>query len=423
MSYPKDLLGKISTRRNLQASWEEISLSAKPQSHGASEQTIKDFRSNLKSNLEMIRKELINGKYHFGAVRAVTIKKRNGKRRPLRIADVRDRVVQRAITRILENYLVKPFGLNNLASHAYRPRKGIQTAIKQMLTYNQEGCRIVLEADIVNFFDSVKIDKLLEMVFSKLPDKTLNGLIEQAFKVEIGNKSELTKEDWDLYPDSSTGLPQGGYLSPLFSNIYLSKFDHELIKANFRLIRYADDFIIMCESNEEAEKAYALVLQIIEVDLGLKLHPRDDDNPQAKTRKIQLTQTPITFLGINFNGFRIWPADEKRLKLSNKLNQLIKSNDARTVQKLLNSMSNLVQGWVSAYAFSDINSNYSKKIDDEINKCLLIALSKLGWKMKTKELSPEQRVNSGIDLVNLYLEKFRINLRDQELFAKYWNIN
>lgn len=418
MPYPKNLLGKVATRGNLQAAWEEISRSAWSLSHGMSEQTIQDFRSNSKANLEIIRKELLTGSYRFGAVRAKTIKKKGGKKRPLMIADVRDRVVQRAMARILERRLENAFGLNNPASYAYLPKKGVKSAIKQMLRFHQDGCRLILEADIENFFGTVDINKLLGIVFSKLTDRTLDVLIEEAFKVEIGNKNDLLEEDWVLFPESSTGLPQGGYLSPLFSNVYLSKFDHKLLDAKFRLVRYADDFIIMCESIQEAEKAYDLSRQILEEELGLRLHPREDADPEARTRIIRVSQNPITFLGIQFNGARIWPASEKRVKLSNKLSELGKSRDVRT---LLISMNNLVEGWIAAYAFSDINSSYAQEIDEEVNKCLWHALSKLGWKMKPKYLSPGQRLNSGIQPVNWYLNSIRDGLKDREVFAQYWS--
>jgi len=192
-----------------------------------------------------------------------------------------------------------------------------------MLRFHQGGCRIVYEADIVDFFGTVNIDRLLQgIVFPKLSDPSLNTLIKAAFEMEIGNKKDLPQEDWELYPESSSGLPQGGYLSPLFSNIYLATFDHRMLQEGFRLIRYADDFIVMCETIEEAGRAYDLSREILEKNLGLKLHPRDDNNHEARTRIIRVSQTLIQFLGIQFNGSRIWPAAEKRQKLSQKMGKL-----------------------------------------------------------------------------------------------------
>jgi RNA-directed DNA polymerase len=143
----------------------------------------------------------------------------------------------------LEPILAKRFELYNQASYAYLKGRGIQSAIRQMLAFHQEGCGVILETDIVNFFGTVSIDKLQSMIFPILSDMTLVPLIEAALRMEIGNREDLPEEDWELFPDSTTGLPQGGYLSPLFSNVYLSSFDHRMLAADFHLIRYADDFV------------------------------------------------------------------------------------------------------------------------------------------------------------------------------------
>jgi RNA-directed DNA polymerase len=440
MARPKDLLGRVITRINLEKAWRDISLSARPLSHGISEQTIQDFRANSKNLLEEIRRELLSNTYQFNPLRAVTIDKKGGKKRPLRIADVRDRVVQRAITRVLETQLSKIFRLKNSVSHAYIKGRGVQSAIQQMLTHHQNGCKVILEADIKSFFDTVDRDKLLQkMIFPVLSDNSLNQLIMNVFEVEIGNKDDLPEEDWELYPEGASGLPQGGYLSPLFSNIYLSSFDQRMISAGHKLIRYADDFIVMCETSEKAEAAYTLALKILEGKLGLAVHPRDDTNRKAKTRVVSVSQTPIAFLGIHFDGSRIWPDGEKRQKLTYKM---IRLRSQRDVRKLLNSANNLLQGWIAAYGFTDIGGSYAEDIDNEMNKHLWYSLTKMGWRVLPKKLTPEQssdlfnlrwnllpkslddkqRENSGVSPSKLYLDNIRdsLNLKDKGLFSKYW---
>ena len=421
MSVPKSLIGKVATRKNLEMAWRDVNRFARPFSHGMSNQTIQDFQANLKSNLELIRSELLSGNYQFGNIRAVTIKKKSGKKRPLKIADVRDRVVQRAITRILEKNLEKKFNLNNLASHAYLRKKGVRSAISRMLKLHKDGHHVILEADIEKFFDTVDLNILLnEMIFPNLLDDSINNLIVGAFKMEIGNKDKLPEDDFELYPDSAVGLPQGGYLSPLFSNIYLSEFDQSMLRENFQLIRYADDFIVMCKSMEEAENAYKHAQKILEMDLNLKLHPRDDNGKQAKTRIVKVSQTTIKFLGVQFNGLRIWPDPEKRRQLSNKLSSINKNS--RHVRELLNSINNLLEGWVAAYGFCDLNENYMNEIDNEVGKVLWIGLKNLGWKLKPKFLSKEQRLNSGIKSIHWHLNVVRGNLgKDTKLFSKYWS--
>lgn len=422
MAYPKDILGKVATRKNLEKAWHHVSTFAKPFSHGMSEQTILDFRANYKKELERIREQLLGHSYQFGSYRAVTIQKKSGKKRPLQIADVRDRVVQRAIASVLEKFLSTQYKLNNPVSYAYIRKKGVQTAVKQMLTHHQDGCKVILEADIKNFFDTVDLDRLLnQMIFPILPDTTINHLIIDTFAMEIGNKDDLPEEDWELYPESSAGLPQGGHLSPLFSNIYLASFDQRMLQCGYKLIRYADDFIVMCKAANEAEDAYKLAVDILENELNLKLHDRDDMNKQSKTRVLSVSKkNPVTFLGICFTGSRLYPDGEKRQKLTYKMSRL---QSEKNVRFLLNSANNLLQGWIAAYSFSDINKSYAEKIDTEMNRYLWKTLHKMGWKLKPKNLNTLQREFSGVKPASWYLDNVRrrMDAKTRVLFSKYWS--
>jgi RNA-directed DNA polymerase len=240
--------------------------------------------------------------------------------------------------------------------------------------------------------------------------------------MEIGNKDNLPEEDWDLYPESAGGLPQGGYLSPLFSNIYLSDFDHTMIKNKYKLIRYADDFIVMCKTLEEAEGAYILTRYMLEDLLGLEMHPRVDKDKKARTRIIKITQTTIQFLGVHFNGVRIWPDSEKRKRLSEKLAAI--SSSSKNVLELLTKMRNLMEGWVAAYGFTDLNTTYVKLIDDEVNRILWLSLKKFGWKLKPNGfLANTQREKSGVGPIAWHLDKVRGNFdeSDRDIFTKYWS--
>ena len=422
MTYPTTLLGKVATRPNLQKAWEEISRHAKPFSHGISAQTILDFRSNSLKELAIIRDQILNHNYVFGNYRAVTIQKSKKKKRPLQIADIRDRVVQRAIAQVIDKPLSEKFHLKNDVSHAYLRKKSVQTALLSMIENYEKGCNTVVEADIIDFFSNIDKEKLLnEMVFPSLSDPTLNTLLNDALNIEIGNRYDLPEEDWELYPESACGLPQGGYLSPLLSNIYLSQFDHKMIKAKFNLIRYADDFIIMCESPEKAEEAYQKSLEILETELKLTLHERNDNDPKSKTRIFKISgKKPLYFLGIKFNGKNLEPDGKKRQKLTYKMNTLrSKSN----VRELLNSANNLLVGWISAYSFTDLNKTYCEKIDSELNSYLWFTLKKLGWKLDPKNLNQSQRISSGILPSYTYLARNRRNMSEKARvsFSKYWS--
>lgn len=418
MARPKFIIDKITTRKNLLHAWFDISASKNPNSHGFSEQTIQQFKSNQKQQLELIRNQLKGNVYRFGKYRLVKIPKKGGKKRSLKVADVRDRVVQRAITRVLEKPLIKQYGLYNKASFAYLKNRGIQSAIKQMLSYHQKGNIYIFETDIVDFFGSINVDYLLnDLVFPKLQDNSANHLIEDIFKIEIGKNNSYPEEDWELYGDSTSGLPQGGNLSPLFSNVYLNLLDQSLLDKKIKLIRYADDFIVMAKTIDEAEGAYELSMDIIENQLGLQLHDRNDDSKTAKTRIVQVSQNSIKFLGIRFNGNRIWPSGEKTNNLFEKIRKVANKGD---VIKLNTALRNLLQGWIAAYGYSDINITLRKKIDNNINRSLWGALKKFGWVLSPKNLNVKQRHYSGVKHIDYYLENIRENLADKPLFEKYW---
>jgi RNA-directed DNA polymerase len=423
MPRSKTLLGKTADAENLEKAWHDISRLAWDSSHGFSDETIQSFRSNQKENLKFIQKQLLTGDYEFGLLRATTRQKKgSNKRRPLKIADIQDRVVQRAITRIIETPLTRKFHLNNKASFAYVRKKGVRAAIREMLEYHQRGYNVVLKADIENFFDTVNVDDLLNnLIFPHLDDHTLDLLIKKTFEMQIGNRESLSEQDKKLFPLGNMGLPQGGYLSPIFSNIYLSGFDHVMIDKKFKLIRYADDFIVMCKTIDQAKDAYLLAKEVLEQELKLKLHEMDDSNKNAKTKILELGKQKIRFLGIQFDGKRIVPDPEKKLELSRDLGAI--RNEAKTVMELLTKTRNLLQGWIASYSFTDLTESYLNSIDREVDKIIWSTLGSLEWRLKTRlRLSEIQRLNSGIEPVAWHLDKVRRRYPtlETDILEKYW---
>jgi len=273
------LLHKVQIPRNLDRAWRELNKS-NSSSHGLSLETVEQFSRNSTSNLKKIRKQLRTDEFKFSGIRAVVIpeKKPSGeiKRRPIRVPEVRDRVVQRAVVNIIEPYLNQKFNLRNDVSFAYLKDRDVRRAMLRVIGLHRKGNPIVLEVDIKDFFGSVNRDKLLEeMVYPQLPDGTLNEMIKNALNQEVGNLVE-TDSDWELFPDC--GIPQGGGLSPLFANVYLHGFDREMVENGFGLVRYADDFVVMCKDEDEARHAYEKAVDILEGKLGLSLHKLDEEN-------------------------------------------------------------------------------------------------------------------------------------------------
>lgn len=420
MPKSQTLREKAASPKNLKQAWKNIRGSTRKDSHGPSEETIADFENELNPRLRRIRSELLDGTYKIGKVRGLAQRKQNNRHRLLLIAEIRDRVTQRAITRVIEPLLTKKFGLNNPASFAYLPRKGPRPAIKRMLKLYQKGYVYVLEADIQNFFGTVNTEQLLnDLIFPSLDsDTSLNDLITTALRVEIANRDKLFFVEQELFPQGVFGLPQGGYLSPLLSNVCLASFDRQMLATNYQLIRYADDFIVMCKTRKEAEEAYQLARRIIEDELGLKLHPLDNKNPKAKTRIVKLPRETIQFLGIRFTGRYILPDEDKKVKMFEKMDKVAKEAD--NVLEYLTRIRNLVQGWVSSYSFADFPPTYAERIDQAINLRLWRTLRRFNWKLEGKTLTLAQRQCSGIQLVDEYLRQSRINMKDSKIFSQFW---
>jgi RNA-directed DNA polymerase len=383
------LIKQLASYATLEAAWNSLNRYNR-RSAGLSGETIDDFSQNLKLHLRVISDQIAKGQYRFSQFRGFAIKKKvygsDGlileKYRPIKIAEIKDRVVLKAVTNLIGDCLQEVYKLNNEVSFAYRKKFGVENAIKRMVELYRAGNKFVLEADIEKFFDSVNRNKLLtEKIFPVLPDDTINGLIEQGLSQEIGNRDELTELELASFEFTFKGIPQGSTLSPLLSNVCLSEFDQRMIKEGLGLIRYADDFIIMCKSESKALHAHKVALEEIEDKLKLKLHPLGGDD--SKTRIVPPASQSFSFLSIRFNGNQIWPDEKKFKELKQKIRYVTDTKEFKDVLTVLRKTNNLICGWLASFSFSDVD-RYFDEIDDYVNKELAVALMHLQWKLKTK---------------------------------------
>ncbi len=389
----------------------------KPGSHGLSGETIRDFKDSLVPNLRKIREQLRTRSYKFSPLRAAPITKRSvGEFRPLRIPEVRDRVVCKAIALLIQPILVRKLGLNNAASYAYQKGLGPREAIERMVALYRQGRPFIWVADIVKFFDTVDKELLLsQYVFPHLPDDSLNDLIREALAMEIGNRDQLSGPELMSFVSSEGGIPQGSSLSPLLSNAYLAEFDQQMIARGYGLVRYADDFIVVCSSKREAEDAHQFARTILEEQLHLRLHPLDHHDANAKSEITQPTQKPIEFLSICFSGSRIWPSRSTVVALKAQLREVTEPKKHVDVLTLLWTTRNLLQGWIAAFYYTDIEPILTE-IDALANRRICRALYRMGWELDKQflkrgpdayELSDAQRSSSGIPWSTRVLKELR----------------
>lgn len=405
----RQLIERLSGRTFLRSRWREVNRS-NPKSHGLSGLTISEFAQGLPSHIDRLNRELRAGMFRFRPQRGVTIPKdgKPGERRPLQIAEIEDRLVSRGIVHLIERDLTKAHKISPKVSFAYSHRSGVRDAIAQTIRLYHTHKSWVLEADIERFFDTLDKEMLLEkLVYPHLRDDTLNPLLRDALEQPVGNLADIGDELHHLFSDS--GIPQGNALSPLFANVYLASFDNRMTRAGYALVRYADDFIVLCATRNEAHAAHDLAKAILQDELGLKIHPLSSD-PKGKTR-ITRVSTGFSFLGVKFDGTRLYPSEKSRARLNARLKDAADTSRNTSVLDILKRTDHVLTGWVEAYAHCDL-APHLEDIDDTVNRCLARSLRDLGWPVtRDNRLPPRARKTSGVPLARTLLSEARTRLR------------
>lgn len=378
-----NLLGKISSVENLQNAWNHLH-KLNRLSHGLSGETIEQFEQNKDEKIRSISSKLQDKSYSFKNTRGVLIPKANGNGfRPLQIPEISDRVVIKAIAIELEEIFKETIKKSNGYSFAYQKNIGIKDAVLKIREHYEQGYKYVLEADLKNFFGTVDKNHLLDnKILPALPDNTVDELIRNALSQEIGNIDSFKTNEQQYFSGVSQGIPQGNALSPLLSNIYLSAFDVALIDSGYKLVRYADDFVIMCKTNNDCQEAYLKSEQLL-TSLNLEIHPLDIN---GKTKITHIDTSSLTFLSITFDGKNLFPSRDNFNRLISKIWELNKGKIEYDLLSYLNKLKNKHDGWVSAFIYTDI-SRYSKELDANINRALYLKLKKIDWTLSKSSTS------------------------------------
>lgn len=264
---------------------------------GSDQQSLEKFEGNLEENLAKLGEELRTGSYRPRPIRRTYIDKPGSReKRPLGIPTVRDRVVQTAVKMVIEPIFENEFVS---ASYGFRPGKGCKDALRRVEGLLREGYSWVVDADLKSYFDTIPHDGLMERVREHVADGRVLELIESFLKQQI-------LEDLRLWTPEA-GAPQGAVISPVLSNIYLHEVDKAMKVAGYEMVRYADDFVILCKSRREAESALALVRELCQ-ERGLTLHA-------VKTKLVDTGRKGqgFDFLGYHFENGTRWPR-KKSLK-------------------------------------------------------------------------------------------------------------
>ena len=320
------LMDKVWAKRTLEAAWERVRRNGG--SAGVDRQSIDAFAAQAERYLEELQAALRAGTYRPEAVRRVWIPKPGqAERRPLGLPTVKDRVVQTALKLVLEPIWEAGFAEQ---SYGFRPRRGCKDALRRVQELLNGGSTWVVDVDIQGYFDSLPHGRLIAEVERRVADRGVLRLLEAYLHQGVLDGLE----QWQ--PDQ--GTPQGAVISPLLANLYLDPLDHELAEQGHQSVRYADDLVVLCRTEQEAE-AVLQKLREWTVSRGLTLHPE-------KTRLVDATEPGgFDFLGYHFERGRRWPSKRSERQLREKVRAKTRRMASGSLDQIVGELNPVVRGW------------------------------------------------------------------------------
>lgn len=322
------LIDKVYAERTLWAAWATVR--AKAGASGVDRQTVGMFERVALAQITKLAQELREDRYRPMPVRRVLIPKPGtNEPRPLGIPAVRDRIVQAALRMVLEPIFERDFARE---SFGFRPARSTHHALARVEQLLAEGYTQVVDADLKSYFDTIPHAALLARIHAKVVDGRILRLVERFLQAGV-------MEEHKGWAATLVGTPQGGVISPLLANIYLDGLDWKLHYGGWELVRYADDFVVLCRTREHAEAVLADVRLWCE-QAGLQLHP-------AKTRLVDMSEPGgFDFLGYHFERTHQWPRDKSVKKVRQKLHDLTRRTCGENLAELVRERINpVLRGW------------------------------------------------------------------------------
>jgi RNA-directed DNA polymerase len=325
------LIDKVCSQATLEEAFAQVEANAG--AAGVDHVTVKQYAKEEDANLKRLSEELRSGRYRPQRIRRHYIPKPgSAEKRPLGIPTVRDRVVQTALRMVLEPIFERDFAAH---SYGFRPQRGCKDALRRVTELLQAGYVHIVDVDLKSYFDSIPQDRLLARVGQKVADGRVMALIKSFLEQGV------LDGDQEWVPEE--GTPQGAVISPLLSNIYLDPLDHLMAERGFEMVRYADDFVVMCRSEEEAAAALAVVQQWT-ASAGLTLHP-------TKTRLVN-ERDGFDFLGYHFKAGRRWPRSKSRQKLRDTIRAKTKRTSGHSMTQIIADVNRTLRGWYEYFKHS-----------------------------------------------------------------------
>lgn len=326
------LIDKVCTVEVLEAAFARVARNRG--AAGVDHVTVEMFESQLGANLADLSEELRSGTYRPQMIRRHYIPKPGSReKRPLGIPTIRDRVVQAALLMALEPIFEREFAEH---SYGFRPGRGAKDGLRRVDELLKAGYGFVVDADLKSYFDTIPHAALMALVSRKVSDGKLLELISGYLQQGVMDGLQTWTPE--------TGTPQGAVISPLLSNIYLDPLDQMMSRLGFEMVRYADDFVVLCRSWQDAEEALAIV-QEWAARAGLGLHP-------DKTRLVDVSTQAFEFLGYCFKRGQKWPRRKSRDKFRTSLRGKTRRTAGKSLACIIEDINRTLRGWFEYFKHS-----------------------------------------------------------------------
>lgn len=384
-----ELMDKILSQKNLQEAMKRVK--SNKGASGIDKMSVEEIDEYFSKHIEEIKTSIWEKKYRPRAVKRVYIPKPNGKKRPLGIPVVVDRVIQQAVAQVFSELYDECFSEH---SYGFRPNRSAHQAMEEVLFYLNEGCEWVIDLDIEKYFDTVNHDKLISILREKVKDDVTLHLVRSFLRAGIMEDGIIRRNE--------EGVPQGGPLSPILSNIYLDRFDKELESRGLRFVRYADDCNIFVKSEMSANRVMKSVSSWLERKLFLKVN-------MTKTKVVRPSNS--SFLGFTFwknkDGWKSMPTYDRKQKLCKKIKEVLcrKKASALPLSTVFTKVNQIVRGWINYFRIGSMKT-FLKEFGEWLRHKIRVIILKQ-WKKP-------KRIYTNLQSLNRIL---KLNIPDERIYS------
>lgn len=393
------LYDRIRKEKSLRNAWAKIYENGKQSESKDTQRLINEYKQSEEKNLKQLLKKLHKRDFDFGTARGVAVKKKSGKRRPIVLASIEARVVQRAILDELSSRREIRRYFNVKTSFGALPGKGVPEAIEATVSAMQSGAKFYIKSDIEDFFINIPRPCVVKQISSFWNDDDFTQLLEEATNIEIDNLTDLCRkygvEFKDKFIFDQTGTPQGCCLSSLIGNVLLHEFDVQMNSEDITCLRYLDDFIILGPTYKSVRGAFKKA-QMFLGKHGLKAYDPEKQRDKACQDKLN---NGLEFLGIEFKNNLIRPSSASRKKLIKSIRETLgavrnpnnQNDKTQTLVSALSYISNRIRGWGNQYKFCNDDAVMGS-LDSEIAQLIVPCFQKFARSLTTKDQETQRRL-------------------------------